>query len=239
MSESNKHGNRVCVLASSRPWNRDMVTTLAARTGYRFELIVDPKQLSADVLAALAPRYVFFPHWSHRIDPAVYNAFECIVFHMTDLPFGRGGSPLQNLIVRGIYETKISALRCVASMDAGPIYLKRPLNLHGAAEEIFLRAAKVMEDMIVEILDTAPVPVAQTGEPTVFKRRTPEQGNLADTRTLQEAFDLIRMLDAQGYPHAYVDVGPFRLEFTRASLKTGQVTADVRITPRQSVDEPK
>jgi len=28
---------------------------------------------------------------------------------MTDLPFGRGGSPFQNLIARGIYDTKIIA----------------------------------------------------------------------------------------------------------------------------------
>ena len=48
---------------------------------------------------------------------------------MTDVPFGRGGSPLQNLISRGIYETKISAFRCVAEMDAGPVYPKRPFSL--------------------------------------------------------------------------------------------------------------
>ena len=29
---------------------------------------------------------------------------------MTDLPYGRGGSPLQNLIIRGFESTKISAI---------------------------------------------------------------------------------------------------------------------------------
>ncbi len=48
--------------------------------------------------------------------------FNCVVFHMTDLPFGRGGSPLQNLISRGIYKTKISAIKVVKEIDAGPIY---------------------------------------------------------------------------------------------------------------------
>jgi methionyl-tRNA formyltransferase len=69
-----------------------------------------------------APRYVFFAHWSWKIPRAVYEAHECVIFHMTDVPFGRGGSPLQNLISRGIYETKLSALRCVEEMDAGPVY---------------------------------------------------------------------------------------------------------------------
>jgi len=31
----------------------------------------------------------------------IFENYEIILFHMTDLPYGRGGSPLQNLIVRG------------------------------------------------------------------------------------------------------------------------------------------
>lgn len=207
-----------------------MVASLVMRTGCQFELISDPQELTAERLASVKPRYVFFPHWSHRIDAGIFKQFECVIFHMTDLPYGRGGSPLQNLIVRGISETKISALRCVEEMDAGPIYLKKPLSLYGSAEEIFLRAARVIEDMIVEILNKQPDPVPQEGEPTIFKRRKPEQSNLAGVATLEGAFDLIRMLDADGYPPAFLEIGPFKLEFTRASLKTGQVISDVRIT---------
>ena len=223
MQEAMKVSSLVCILASNRRWNHGMVESLAARTGCRFELIADPQELTAERLASVNPRYVFFPHWSHRIDTSVFKQFECVIFHMTDLPYGRGGSPLQNLIARGISETKISALRCVEEMDAGPIYLKNPLSLHGSAEEIFLRAAEVIEDMIVEILNEQPEPVPQQGEPTVFKRRKPEQSNLAGVTTLEEAFDLIRMLDADGYPHAFLKIGPFKLEFTRASRKTDQV----------------
>jgi len=222
--------SHVCVLASNRRWNQGMVESLAMRTGCQFELIANAQELTAERLASVNPRYVFFPHWSHRIDAEIFNQFECIIFHMTDLPYGRGGSPLQNLIARGISETKISALRCVEEMDAGPIYLKRPLSLYGSAEEIFLRASKVIEDMIVEILHAQPDPVPQLGEPTVFKRRKPDQSNLVGAMTLEEVFDRIRMLDADGYPPAFLEVGPFKLEFTRASRKTNQVVSDVRIT---------
>jgi methionyl-tRNA formyltransferase len=182
------------------------------------------------MLAALDPRYVFFPHWSHRIDSAIFEHFECVIFHMTDLPFGRGGSPLQNLIARGIYETQISALRCVKEMDAGPIYLKRPLSLLGSAEEIYARASRVIENMIVEIIDIQPTPFAQEGEPTVFTRRTPGDGDLAQAQSLGRTFDMIRMLDAEGYPNAFLQVGQLRLEFTRASWRTDHLVADVRIT---------
>ncbi|RPJ12319.1 MAG: methionyl-tRNA formyltransferase [Deltaproteobacteria bacterium] len=206
-----------------------MASRLRARTGHRFELITDPMDLSFEHLAEINPDYIFFPHWSHRIEKQILNRFDCVIFHMTDLPFGRGGSPLQNLIAQGINETQITALKCVAEMDAGPVYLKRPLSLYGAAQEIYLRASTVIEDMIVDILNNRPASVPQQGEPTIFKRRTPEQSNLAKATSLEEAFDLIRMQDADGYPHAFLEVGPFRFEFTRAARKTDFLLADVRI----------
>ena len=220
----------LCVIASARPWNMRMPDKLRYATGRQFELICSHNELTVENLKKLNPRYVFFPHWSHIIPVEVVENFECIVFHMTDLPFGRGGSPLQNLIERGIYETKISALKCEAEIDAGPIYIKRPFSLYGTAEEIYLRASDVIENMIVEIVNTNPQPIAQTGQSTHFKRRNPEQGNMLETGTLDRAFDLIRMLDAEGYPHAYINVGNFRLEFTRASRKVDSLVADVRIT---------
>ena len=221
---------RNCVVVSNRPWNREMARHLENATRCHFILLTMPEELIVETLAELNPQYIFFPHWSHRIPANIFNRFECVIFHMTDLPFGRGGSPLQNLLARGIYETRISALRCVEEMDAGPIYLKRPLSLHGSAEEIFLRASSVMEGMIIEILKNIPEPRLQEGTPTMFKRRKPEEGNLAAAQTLEQAFDFIRMLDAEGYPNAFVNVGPFKFEFTRASKKSDHVVADVRIS---------
>jgi methionyl-tRNA formyltransferase len=218
------------VIASSKPWNKNLPENLHAATGQRFQLISNPAEITVERLTELSPRYVFFPHWSHLIPADVYKNFECVILHMTDLPFGRGGSPLQNLITRGIYETQLSALKCVEEVDAGPIYLKRPLSLHGTAEEIFLRASEIVEKMIIEIIKTNPQPIAQVGEPTFFKRRKPEQGNLLDAKSLDQAFDLIRMLDADGYPNAFVNVGCLRFEFMRASRKAGSLIADVKIS---------
>ncbi|WP_280154590.1 hypothetical protein [Piscinibacter sp. XHJ-5] len=187
-------------------------------------------ELSAQALSAIAPQYVFLPHWSWIIPAEVHERFECVVFHMTDLPFGRGGSPLQNLIVRGIETTQLSALRCTRELDAGPIYLKKPLSLNGAAEEIFLRAARLMKDMILEIVEQSIRPVDQQGEPVIFRRRRPEDGDLSGLARLEQVHDHIRMLDADGYPPAFLQVGDLRLEFRRSRLSHDGVDADVRIT---------
>lgn len=192
--------------------------------------IEEKDDLSVETLNSIQPDFVFFPHWSYIIPKVIYNNYNCVVFHMTDLPFGRGGSPLQNLISRKIYETKISAIKVVKELDAGPVYLKKDFSLFGNAEEIYLRAGDLIIEMINEIIKTRPIPVEQQGSPVAFKRRTPEMSVIDKTESLEELFDHIRMLDADGYPKAYLENETFRFEFSRASLKSNNtIIADVRI----------
>ena len=153
---------------------------------------------------------------------------------MTDLPFGRGGSPLQNLISRGFCETKISAIVVDKQLDAGPVYLKMNLSLLGSAEEIFIRANKFIGEMIIKIINERIIPEPQTDTSTMFKRRTPEMSEI--TNELEEVdylHDHIRMLDAEGYPKAFLETKFFKFEFTRAALKSdGTIISDVKITKK-------
>lgn len=220
------------IIAASRQGYEGMPQRLERKTGEKFELIKSQTELTVEYLKKVAPQYVFFPHWSYIIPREIYESFECVIFHMTDLPYGRGGSPLQNLISRGIYETKISALQCAQGIDAGPIYMKVPFNLYGTAEEIYLRASQIIEDMIVEILQKKPQPVEQTGEIVTFTRRKPEQSNIDSIADLNKLFDHIRMLDAEGYPPAFLENECFTIEFHRASLKGDHIICDAIIKPR-------
>ena len=155
----------------------------------------------------------------------------CVCFHETDLPYGRGGSPLQNLITCGHKETFVTALKMSKELDAGPIYLKKPLSLEGLAEEIFVRTANIVAEMIKIIITENPKPKEQVGESTLFKRRTPSQSKMpTEKNTLVDIFDHIRMLDAESYPKAFLESDGFRYEISRPALKTCEILADVRIT---------
>ncbi len=217
------------VIAASNARHDVMEAIVSERLGLEVLRVRSPSELDFSTLAAFGPRYIFFPHWSWKIPENIYERFECVIFHMTELPFGRGGSPLQNLIVRGIYETQLTALRCVAELDAGPIYMKRPLSLYGTAEEILSRASKLSGEMIESIVREQPTPQTQVGEPTVFRRRTPQDGDLEELDELEKVFDYIRMLDADGYPPAFLETEHLRFEFSRASFKSNSVIADVKI----------
>jgi methionyl-tRNA formyltransferase len=83
--------------------------------------------------------------------------------------------------------------------------------------------------MIQTIIREEPKPCAQVGEPVVFKRRSPSDGDISGLDDLSKVFDWIRMLDADGYPPAFLETGHLRLEFSRASLRRDGVVASVRI----------
>ncbi len=215
------------ILATPHRRYDSLETDLRVLGRYEVMRVRTTEELINESLSEFDPAYIFFPHWSWRIPNTILERYECVIFHMTDLPFGRGGSPLQNLIMRGIESTQLSALRCEEAIDAGPIYLKMPLSTLGTAEEVFIRAGKLMMPMITRIVDERLQPSPQVGAPTVFDRRRPEQGDLAQARSLGEMHDLIRMLDAEGYPKAFLNVGPIRLCFSRASLRPDSIVADV------------
>lgn len=182
-----------------------------------------------DRLPELSPRYVFFLHWSEWVPAEIYENYECVVFHPSDLPYGRGGTPIQNQIAEGKKATRLTAFRMTGELDAGPIYNKRHLSLEGSLTTIFHHEMRLAGEMIREIVTFEPQPEAQVGEVVLFTRRTPVQSEITGD-TLQEVYNQIRMLDAAGYPAAYFERNGLRYEFHEARLYKDGLTAEVVIT---------
>ncbi len=217
-------------IACRTPWFWDAYAR--RRPTHEVLEIRTPAELNADALGRFGPRWVFFPHWSHLVPPELTDRFECVCFHSTPVPYGRGGSPIQNMIVRGHEETVVTALQMTSQVDAGPVYARRPVSLLGGLDEIMIRIAGVTVDLIDEIVATQPTPQPQEGEVVVFKRRAPAESALPADGTLDSWFDLIRMLDSDEYPRAFIDFGGMRLEFSRPTRRLGRLEAQVVIKAR-------
>lgn len=233
MAQTSTKTDRPLLVLSSRPWNNDLASRISQRFDLRVENITTQEQLTLPIVMAIDPQWIFVPHWSHIIPKEIWDQWPTVIFHMTDLPYGRGGSPLQNLIQRGHTSTMVSALRCGEGVDTGDVFFKEPLSLHGSAEEILLRADVLIEQMIERFLSEEPVAQPQLGEPVLFRRRTPEQSDLATCPEgeLVSWYDQIRMLDAEGYPHAFLEMHGMRLEFRRVCQRSDGLHANVRIIP--------
>ena len=64
-------------------------------------------QLNLKYIDRINPRYIFFPHWSWKVKEEIYLNYECVAFHTAPLPYGRGGSPILNLILIFTSELKL------------------------------------------------------------------------------------------------------------------------------------
>lgn len=216
------------IIATKKTWNIENAKKLILEYSncHEISIIESEDGLFYDAVRDNNPDYIFFPHWSTMIPKEIYEKYRCVVFHMTDLPFGRGGSPLQNLIVRGYTETKISAIKVVEELDAGPVYFKEPLSLEGSAQDIYIRASDIIfNNMIPRFFDEEIIPSPQTGEVTVFKRRLPEDSRLEKHMSMDKVYDHIRMLDAEGYPAANIEMGSYKIEFREAEKKDDTIIA--------------
>lgn len=224
------------IIASNKEWHRPSFELLKKECVGDWHWVSSPEALLKTTEKVGNPRYIFFLHWSHLVPERLWSQHECVCFHMTDLPYGRGGSPLQNLILRGHKDTVLTAFRMVEALDAGPVYVKRPLSLAGTAEQIYRKAGELSTDIIRSMIFEQPEPTEQTGEVVTFKRRTPEQSELPVGASAQHLYDFIRMLDADGYPHAFSRSGDYIMTYTDAELTGGESTggelkARVVITP--------
>ena len=99
-------------------WAIDAFLNHRADLPGNWTLITTSEDLNV-VLKNFNPDYIF-PHWSNIVPSNITGKFDCVCFRTTDLPFGRGGSPLQNLIVRGvekqIIRSKDGRNRCWANL---------------------------------------------------------------------------------------------------------------------------
>lgn len=232
-----KKSRKVYVVAGYTPWSRKIFKERISKYPGKWHLISERKDMTKNKIKKITPEYIFFLHWSWKISEEIVNNYECVCFHMTDVPYGRGGSPLQNLIIRGHKKTKLTALKMIEKFDAGPVYLKENLLLSGRAEEIYERASNLIAKMILKMIRQKIKPKSQKGKPTIFKRRKPEESEIPQCQNIKEFYDFIRMLDAETYPKAFIIYKGFILEFFKPILRRNSVSAEVKIKKEKKYDK--
>lgn len=171
-------------------------------------------ELEIELVESLAPDFIFFPHWSWRVPTELFTKHRCILFHISPLPIGRGGSPIQNLILRGFTSAPLCALQMVDELDAGPIYLKREIDLSGSLAEIFDRMNQAANEMISQCLRDLPAPQPQLGKPEYFERLDRQSNELEDSLSFEEIYDRLRMVDHPDYPDAFIRFGNCEIAFS-------------------------
>ena len=222
------------VIASTKSWNLNNARVLHDDYQDQFDIriIADRAILTTEYLEDFMPEWVFFPHWSWIIPDEITSRWRCVIFHTSPLPWGRGGTPIQNQIARGIYESEVCAVRATSELDAGPVYTRETIDLSkGSVEEILIQVSSIVFQMIPKIVVESMQPKNQTGKPVSFARRKPSDSKLPkQTASLRSVYDHIRMLDGEGYPPAFLEWGNQIMELFDARLRSdGSVTGSFRL----------
>jgi methionyl-tRNA formyltransferase len=211
--------NEVVVVAKYSFYSMDIENALI-NLGYRIIKISNLEELYA-IRESINPKVpIFFPHFSNLLPDTLLSRFLCIGFHTGDLPRDRGGSPIQNKIIRGEYKTKVSALRLVPEMDAGPVFTYRQVDLSfGNIDDMLRRISLLIADMVKEILIESPEAKEQGSEFSTFKRLSKSENKLDfELEDLQTLYDKIRMVDGLDYERAYFQIGEKKFSASNAVL---------------------
>ena len=120
------------------------------------------------------------------------------------MPFYRGGSPLQNQIIRGETISAVSIFRIDGGIDTGDILAQEELSLTDTLEDIFQRIVEVGIRMTESILAGDFTIQRQVGhEGSSFRRLTPAMSEISinelDGKSALHLFNKIRMLQTP-YP---------------------------------------
>ena len=138
------------------------------------------------------------------------------VTHASDLPQGRGWSPLVWSVLEGKSALVVSLIEAADAVDSGGVYAKFRCRI--AKTDLWSDVNAKLGRLIVRCLDSVvdyPNRGAkpQRGRPTWYPRRSPQDSELDPRRSLAAQFDLLRACDPARFP-AFFDLHGERFELT-------------------------
>jgi len=165
---------------------------------------------------------VFVLGYTRILPPSFLNENQlCLVVHESDLPRGKGFSPVQWQVLEGRREIPVCLFEAVEAVDAGPIYGHDVIRLSGY--ELFddIRAAQAQATLrlIDGFLASHPhvKPEPQVGEETFYPRRTQADDELDVDQPLRSQFDRLRIANNDAWPATFtIDGHRYVLRIERA-----------------------
>ena len=128
-----------------------------------------------------------------------------LVIHESDLPKGRGWSPISWLILEGKEEIPITLLEAIDKVDAGPIWKKCFVKLEG--HELFDEISKKVYTEKIKLIDFAignfdciTSYQQDDSEATYYPRRTSNDHEIDVKESISEQFEKFRISDKNRYP---------------------------------------
>jgi methionyl-tRNA formyltransferase len=145
-----------------------------------------------------------------------------LVVHESDLPKGKGWSPLTWQIIEGRNRIPITLFEAADRVDSGPIYAQHWIEFEGHELIDELRSAQAAATLKLcrWFIDAYPASAAQAqpqqGTESVYPRRRPADSQLDPDLSIAQQFNQLRVVDNERYPAFFDWRGQrYRLSITR------------------------
>lgn len=129
---------------------------------------------------------------------------QVLIVHESNLPLGKGFSPLQWQILEGKDNIIFSLLEASEEFDCGDIVDQIELNLDGTElyDEIRSKQAKFTFELIGRFIKKYPniIKRKQFGQSTYYRRRKTSDSELNINLTIKELFPLLRIVNNENWP---------------------------------------
>ena len=148
---------------------------------------------------------LFILSYHNIIEEEYLNANYNIVIHASKLPQGKGWAPMFWQILENKNVIPFTMFEASNGVDNGDVYMQKDLLLNGFElhDELRSKQADFTIDMCLEFLkkfNSYKESKKQEGKESFYKKRGPLDSQLDINKTIEEQFNLLRIVDNENYP---------------------------------------
>ena len=147
----------------------------------------------------------FYLGCTNIVSPSILrrNKYNLVV-HSSNLPKGRGWSPLSHQILRGINKIPVCLFKAVENVDEGDVYYRDEIKFkgHELVDELREKLGSKTIEMCLRFINepSPPIGIKQSGESSYFLRRRPKDCQIDIEHSILSQFELLRIVDNDRYP---------------------------------------
>jgi hypothetical protein len=203
-------GLRIALCSDQESWINNFILAWALQwraAGHTLILAHDAKLLPESQLC-------FYISYGRIVGSALRSRHgNNLVVHESDLPAGRGWSPLTWQVLQGAQSIVVTLFEAVDAVDAGVIYGQTTIQLQGdeLVEDLRRQQAAATFKLCSEFVVGYPAALQQareqSGTPTFFPRRTSMDSRIDLDLPLRDQFNLLRVSDSARYPAWFEHAG--------------------------------
>jgi len=182
------------------PYLKNLVSSIKQKKNCYVKLINSHEDVeSGDVLCLLSCEKKF-----NKLNLNKYN----LVVHESDLPEGKGWSPLTWQVIEGKKNIPITLFEANSLIDSGNIYEKINIKTSGyeLIDELRFLQVEATTKLILNFIEKYPniKGEKQKGKESFYCKRTKNSSELNILESIKDQFNLLRVCDNERYPAFFI-----------------------------------